>query len=443
MSELVSHAIRFATQAHERIDHRRKYSGQPYTDHLKQVAEIVKSVTDDEEMIAAAWLHDVLEDTPATINDIEREFGFSVAKLVHSLTDVSKPSDGNRAQRKAIDRAHLAEACGRAQTIKLADLIDNCQDITRHDPRFAKLFLEEMGALLEVLDKADPTLMRRARRTLEKCRSHLERFDIEETQSESLEDTDRKLWSHFRHEFNDIFTAKDIAELLELSFDAECPASRAIEILRQKDFEVATIRMDGEIKGFTTLEYLNQAGSCGLAMRPFAPDQVVTSEAGFAEVIHVLTRHDHCFVSQYGQVLGLITRGDVNKPFMRMWLFGIITLTEMRITDLIREHYRGRDWHELLSPPRLEAARRLQQERRRLGQHADLTDCLQMADKGQLILQTEALFSAMGFPSKSAAKKVLKQFQSLRNNLAHAQDISTYDWAQIARMAKRMLESTL
>ena len=75
-----------------------------------------------------------------------------------------------------------------------------------------------------------------------------------------------------------------------------------------------------------------------------------------------------------------------------------------------------------------------------MGQECDLIDCLQMADKGLLLIQNEELFTVLGFTSKSSAKKVLKQFQSLRNNLAHAQDISTYDWAQIARLAHRMLE---
>jgi hypothetical protein len=63
-----------------------------------------------------------------------------------------------------------------------------------------------------------------------------------------------------------------------------------------------------------------------------------------------------------------------------------------------------------------------------------------MADKGLLIINQPELLSEFGFKSKRAAKKVLKYFQSLRNNLAHAQDISTYDWAQIARISMRMLE---
>ena len=70
MSDLVNHAIRFATEAHQRIDHRRKYSGQPYAVHLDQVAKIVETVTNDEEMIDAAWLHDIVEDTPDTLSEI-------------------------------------------------------------------------------------------------------------------------------------------------------------------------------------------------------------------------------------------------------------------------------------------------------------------------------------------------------------------------------------
>ncbi len=440
MSELVQRAIHFATQAHERIDHSRNYTGKPYTDHLKQVADITGSVTDDEEMIAAAWLHDAVEDTPATIDDIEREFGPSVAGLVQSLTDISKPSDGDRATRKAIDRAYLAEACGRAQTIKLADLIDNCQDITRHDPELAGVFLEEMAALLEVLDKADARLMERARKTLEKCRNRLAQQTIHPTTQDPAGEMDRQIWGQFKHHFNDVFSARDIAEPLLFSFDADTPALRAIAALEARNQAVATLRVDGEISGYIALDNLHRVQTCGMALRTFTPNQVVYADTGFAEVIHVLTRHDYCFVSLFGQVQAFITRGDVNKPYMRMWLFGILTLIEMHVTDLIRQYYREDDWQQYLSPPRLEAARSLLQERRSHGQHVDLLDCLQIADKGVLLFRNDELFTALGFLSIRAAKKEIRQFQSLRNNLAHAQDISSYDWHQIARVAQRMLE---
>ena len=66
MSDIVNRAMRFAKETHQRIDQRRKYSGQPYSVHLEQVAKIVATVTDDQEMIASAWLHDVVEDKGIT-----------------------------------------------------------------------------------------------------------------------------------------------------------------------------------------------------------------------------------------------------------------------------------------------------------------------------------------------------------------------------------------
>jgi (p)ppGpp synthase/HD superfamily hydrolase len=169
MDTLISRAKRFATQAHRRIDHRRKYSSQPYEVHLKSVAQLVAAVTDDPETIAAAWLHDTVEDTEVTLDEIRQRFGPGVADLVADLTDVSRPGDGNRAARKAIDRAHTARASSRAKTVKLADLLDNCRDIRRADPRFARVFAAEAQALLEVLREGDARLHRKLEQELDEC----------------------------------------------------------------------------------------------------------------------------------------------------------------------------------------------------------------------------------------------------------------------------------
>ena len=166
MNDLVKRAARYAARSHGRIGQRRKYTGKPYAVHLAAVAGWVASVTDDPAMIAAAWLHDTVEDTPVTFQDIGRAFGADVRRLVEELTDISRPGDGNRAARKAMDRAHTAQASPRAQTIKLADLIDNCLDITRHDPRFAKTFLAEAADLLGVLAQGHRSLYERARKVV-------------------------------------------------------------------------------------------------------------------------------------------------------------------------------------------------------------------------------------------------------------------------------------
>lgn len=69
----------------------RKYTGEPYWFHLRNVAGIVQEVTQDEETIAAAWLHDVLEDTETKIREVEERFGGEVLRIVLALTDCTSP----------------------------------------------------------------------------------------------------------------------------------------------------------------------------------------------------------------------------------------------------------------------------------------------------------------------------------------------------------------
>ena len=157
----------FATAAHASIDQRRKYIDEPYIVHPAAVAEIVRSVPHDEAMLAAAWLHDVVEDTPVRQCDVHNAFGWDVAELVAWLTDVSRSEDGNRKVRKAIDRAHSAAAPARAQTIKVADLIDNSRTILVRDLNFAQVYVREKEALLDLLTLAEPTLIARAKMQLE------------------------------------------------------------------------------------------------------------------------------------------------------------------------------------------------------------------------------------------------------------------------------------
>jgi (p)ppGpp synthase/HD superfamily hydrolase len=163
MMNTVERAKVFATAAHAAVGQTRKYTGEPYVVHPMEVASLVESVGGTEAMVAAALLHDVLEDTGVTVDVLEEQFGSEVADLVLWLTDVSKPDDGNRSTRKALDRQHSAAAPAAAQTVKVADLISNTRSIVAHDPDFAKVYLEEKRLLLEVLTRADPTLLTMAR----------------------------------------------------------------------------------------------------------------------------------------------------------------------------------------------------------------------------------------------------------------------------------------
>lgn len=161
MSDLMR-AQAFCIAAHCAVGQKRKYTGEDYYLHPIQVAELIQehATTFTEEMIIAAHLHDVVEDTQVELSIIARQFGSVVASYVEQLTDVSRPEDGNRAARKAIDLAHTALASPQAQTIKLADLISNTRSIVERDPVFAVRYLAEKRKLLEVLKDGDPNLYR-------------------------------------------------------------------------------------------------------------------------------------------------------------------------------------------------------------------------------------------------------------------------------------------
>ena len=148
---LLRDVFQFAVEAHK--GQKRKYTGEDYIVHPMAVCRIVERHGGSEDQQAAALLHDVVEDTAYTLADINANFGHDIATLVQWLTDTSKPEDGNRAIRKAIDRKRLAEAPAEAQFVKLADLIDNSKTIFVFDKGFTPMFKAEMALLVKDMTK--------------------------------------------------------------------------------------------------------------------------------------------------------------------------------------------------------------------------------------------------------------------------------------------------
>jgi len=168
-------ALGFAACAHK--DQKRKYTNEPYITHCKAVMEIVAQHTDDMATICAAVLHDTVEDTSVTREDIALVFGEAVAALVMEVTDASKPEDGNRAARKQIDREHLAKSSPEGATIKLADLINNTSSIVKYDKDFAQIYLREKEAVLPFLSHGNEGLYLIAKETLRKAQLQLGIYD--------------------------------------------------------------------------------------------------------------------------------------------------------------------------------------------------------------------------------------------------------------------------
>jgi len=165
--EILDKIIEFADHAHG--DQMRKYTPDRYIVHPIRVMRTCSQYTDSLPVLAAAVLHDVLEDTPYTQNDLsvflgnymnEEEQNLTV-KLVTELTDVFIKKDFpdlNRFQRKKKELNRLKEIRPEAQTIKYADIIDNATEISQSDPDFAGRYLQECYDIAFALTKGNPEL---------------------------------------------------------------------------------------------------------------------------------------------------------------------------------------------------------------------------------------------------------------------------------------------
>lgn len=131
-TDLLDRAIVFAVKAHHNTERRGK--GFPYIVHPMEAVEIVATITPDQELLAAAALHDTIEDTDVTVEDIRREFGDHIADLVHAESDqftegVSEEDSWHERKQAAIDR--LAAASYEAKIVAMGDKLSNMRAIAR------------------------------------------------------------------------------------------------------------------------------------------------------------------------------------------------------------------------------------------------------------------------------------------------------------------------
>ena len=175
MEKTLQQVREFADRAHGQ--QLRKYTPDRYIVHPVRVMELCRQYTEDVTILAAALLHDVLEETMVTkeglkeflLGQMENDKAERTLELVVELTDVYIKKDFprmNRRSRKEKEVERMANASPDAQTIKYADIIDNSVEIAKHDADFARVFLSECRNLLKKMNKGNPELYSHAVETV-------------------------------------------------------------------------------------------------------------------------------------------------------------------------------------------------------------------------------------------------------------------------------------
>lgn len=149
-TSLLDRAVIYAVNAHAGTERRGK--GFPYIVHPMEAVEIVATMTPDQELLAAAVLHDVVEDTNVTVEDLRKAFGDRIAHLVEEESDkfvegVSEADSWHDRKQAAIDR--LAAASREAKMVALGDKLSNMRAIWRD-------WMEKGDAIWNIFHVTDP-----------------------------------------------------------------------------------------------------------------------------------------------------------------------------------------------------------------------------------------------------------------------------------------------
>jgi guanosine-3',5'-bis(diphosphate) 3'-pyrophosphohydrolase len=188
----IARAFAYADAAHSALDQRRKYTDRPYIEHPRMVGGLMLLTTTPQHAavpVSAALLHDVIEDTDITADDLLRHFSGEIVDLVEQVTEPDDPDywvrlgfdqRPNRATRRAIEADRRAEISAVGQSISVADLIANSHDIVEvADRDFAILYQSELRDRFARLTRADPKLRAIAAQLLADNQQALERETIQ------------------------------------------------------------------------------------------------------------------------------------------------------------------------------------------------------------------------------------------------------------------------
>jgi len=148
---------------------------------------------------------------------------------------------------------------------------------------------------------------------------------------------------------------------------------------------------------------------------------VIPRGTDIVALLGTLKGNPFAYVEGESGIEAIVTWADINKPMVRIYIFGLISLLEMHLSFWIFKEFSNGEWENMLADERVEAAVSVQEIRRAVGQELTLIQCLQLCDKRDLVLRSDKLMGLFGLSSRRAGGRFLRSVETLRNSLAHSQ----------------------
>lgn len=208
-------------------------------------------------------------------------------------------------------------------------------------------------------------------------------------------------------------------------------------IMEKLDFDYYGVAIDGKIIGYIIQSELNE-GLISEYMHTFQMEDLVSESTSLLELLLILREKHPVFLLESNRINKLITVADLQKQPIRMLVFGLISILEMNLVELIMEHYPNEQWKERLSPNRINEAMNLFYVRKEKNAGLGLIDCLQLSDKGMIVQKTPDLLKKLELQSRREAKQFFNRIEELRNNTAHSQEYVYNDFNDFLDIVMRI-----
>lgn len=199
--------------------------------------------------------------------------------------------------------------------------------------------------------------------------------------------------------------------------------------LERLDFDVMGVIDDTEnVIGYVLKEELKH-GRIQEVTHRIELENIISDSAPILELLNILSKKPYSFVIESNKVVGIVTRADINKPIVRIYIFGIISLFELHLNFWINQFHEEDSWSHLISEKRLNEAEKIFENRKGKNEELTLLECIQLCDKRDILQNTDDFTEQFEF-SKKKFNRLLKDVETIRNELAHSQDsiISNLDW---------------
>lgn len=238
--------------------------------------------------------------------------------------------------------------------------------------------------------------------------------------------------------FIDNITAMNIYEPL-LCCPVESNAHDAKEALRVRDFDVAGVKATegGEVIGYVQALDLGD-GNIRKYVREISSNLLISDSTPISELFSVLSETAFSFVISGKHISGIVTKADINKPPVRIYLFGMISLLEMHLSAWINHYYPGNSWINRVPKKRMQEATEIYELRKGNNQDLSFLECIQLCDKRDLLAKSQQFRGDFGF-SRVGFDSFVKDVEKIRNELAHSQYtiIANIKWDRLVKTISR------